>query len=409
MLGSGAQVFGASLFLSVCGFVFHAIASRRLGVGDYGSLYALLSLYTLASMPVGLVSPVIAKYAAEFRALHDVSHMRGLLDFVAKWFAGIGALCIVAGIAFAPWLAAYLHTTTWAIPVIGLMVALGMGAGALRALAQGTHEFAGFGWSMVGEGLGKVVVIAALSAGVLLTVFTGVVGFAAGIVIALLVMAVPLLRRFGRVKAAPIALDWSRILATTGGAASISIAMALIGSADVVLVRHSFGAHEAGLYSAASLSGKILLYFVSFVPTVLIPHAADRHARGERTRETIGFALAFVTLAGFIGVIAFKFLGITVLHALVGTQFDAAAPLLIGYGSAMALLAITSAFAAYGIATHRLLFAIPLLAGTALTLLCIAFVHPSLQAVVSELVIGNCAIVASVALVIAWQGARSLK
>ena len=64
LLGPSAIVFAATMLVNVAAFVFHAIASRWLGVGDYGAMYALISLYTVAATPAQLFGPVIAKNAA---------------------------------------------------------------------------------------------------------------------------------------------------------------------------------------------------------------------------------------------------------------------------------------------------------------------------------------------------------
>ena len=56
---------------------------------------------------------------------------------------------------------------------------------------------------------------------------------------------------------------------------------------------------------------------------------------------------------------------------------------------AMAFLALTNALASYGIATHRLLFAIPLVIVALATISAIAVVHPVLLTVVQLLLAGN--------------------
>jgi O-antigen/teichoic acid export membrane protein len=393
------------MILNVGGFVFHAIASRRLGVADYGALYALISLYALAAIPSTLFTPVVAKYSAEFRALHDDAHVRGLAMLIGRALGIIGGAYVLIGIVLAPQLAAFLHVATWEIPAVGFMVAIGLLSSALRGIGQGTHDFVGYAWSMIAEGVGKVVALLVFAIGGL-TVLGGVSGVLVGLCAGLVVMAFPLIKRYARVAAAPIHLDWTRIWATTAGAAALTITTAIIGYADVVLVKHFFQPHDAGLYSAASLGGKILLYFMGFVPAVLLPHATDRHARGEQTRETIYYALGFIILAGVIGVIAYRFFGLFLLHALVGHSFDAALPLLIGYAGAMAILAATTSLASYGIATHRNGFATPLLLGAVATLGAIALSHATLSIVVTELIAGNAVMLALVGAAIGWQGIR---
>lgn len=176
-----------------------------------------------------------------------------------------------------------------------------------------------------------------------------------------------------------------------------------MGSADVVLVKHFFDPHAAGLYAAASLGGKILLYLVGFISTVLLPQAADRHARGAQTREVLAASLVMFAVVALFGLAVFHYFGIDVLHALVGRAFDAAAPLLVAYGSAMVLLALTNALTYYGIATHRLAFTAPLLICTFGTLGAIGVFHPSLGTVVEIMVVGNAVAALAVAVSLALQ------
>ncbi|HYL26434.1 MAG TPA: hypothetical protein VEW74_01300, partial [Candidatus Nitrosotalea sp.] len=92
MLKQSLLVFAASMVLNVCGFIAHAVASRQLGVTDYGGLYALISAATIGAVPAAFVAPVVAQLAAEFRALHDDGHLRGLTKEVADSFTRLALL-----------------------------------------------------------------------------------------------------------------------------------------------------------------------------------------------------------------------------------------------------------------------------------------------------------------------------
>ena len=394
--------------MSVGGFGFHAVASRLLGVAGYGGLYALISLYTIAAIPATLLAPVLVKYSAEFRALHDEGHLRGLVTLIVRVCAVVGVAYVACGVIFAMPIAGFLRVYPWEIPLVGLMGAVAFVSGSLRAVGQGIQHYAAFAASLGCEGIAKIVALLLFAIGGL-TIFRGTAAFFVGMVIGLAFIALPLLMRFRGIVSLPIVLDWKRILATMAGAASLTLTMAVIGFADVVLVKHFFNATDAGLYAAASLCAKILLYFVGFVPAILIPHATDRHARGKRTRHTLLTALAFIVLVSFVGVVAYKFLGVILLHALVGRAFDAALPLLPGYAAAMALLAVTNALASYGIATHRLGFSLPLFIATLATLAAMIASHPSPAFVLGELLAGNVAILLCVAIPVAVQGLRQVR
>jgi O-antigen/teichoic acid export membrane protein len=190
------------------------------------------------------------------------------------------------------------------------------------------------------------------------------------------------------------------------GSAAITLAGALIGSADVILVKHYFDADQAGIYSAASLAGKVLLYFVGFVPTILLPQATERHVRGESTRHALTMCIGILLAISVVGLIAVKFFGIVLLHALVGHAFDSAQPLLLPYSIAMMFLAMSSVLGSYGIATHRVAFAAPLLVGVIGTLAAVVYAHASLEQVVRVVAAGNAITAIAVAGGLAWQGLR---
>jgi O-antigen/teichoic acid export membrane protein len=388
MLKQSLLVFSASMVLNICGFIAHAVASRQLGVTVYGGLYALINAALIAALPAAFVGPVVAQLAAEFRALHDDGHLRGLIDSVTDIFTKLGLLyMVIAAFAAIPF-AGFLHVPIWSAQFVGLLAAVALTLSALRAVAQGTQDFLGYAFSNSIEGVAKVLGIVTLIA-LGLKLGGGIIGFFVGPLCALVYLGLRLRRRYAGTQAHGVRYDWRRIMNAGAGAAAATISLTLMGSADVVLVKHFFDAHSAGLYAAASLGGKILLYLVGFVPTVLLPQAADRHARGAQTREVLIGSLLMFGVVALCGLFVFRYFSIDVLHALVGHAFDAAAPLLVIYGLAMVLLALTNSLTYYGIATHRLAFTVPLLISTLGTLAAIAAIHPSLATVVEIMVAGN--------------------
>lgn len=402
MVKQSLLVFSAGMVLNVCGFVAHAVASRQLGVIGYGGLYALINAALIAALPAAFVAPVVAQLAAEFRALHDDGHLRGLTDGISRGFAKLGIFYVVVATLGAIPFARFLHVPVWSVPFVGLIAATALFVNALRAIAQGTQDFVGYGFSNAAEGIAKVIGIVALLA-IGLKLGGAIVGFMLGPAAALIYLGNRLRRRYAASQPHAVRYDWRRILNAGAGAAAATIAIALMGSADVVLVKHYFPPHQAGLYAAASLGGKMLLYLVGFVPTVLLPQAADRHARGARTREVLAGSVAMLAAVALCGIFVFYFFGLDVLHALVGHAFDAAAPLLVRYGIAMVLLALTNALTFYGIATHRLAFTVPLFVCTLGTLGAIVAIHPTLDSVVEIMVLGNFAAALAVTIALFFQ------
>ena len=175
-----------------------------------------------------------------------------------------------------------------------------------------------------------------------------------------------------------IRYDWRRILNAGAGAAAAMISLALIGSADVVLVKHFFDPQSAGLYAAAALRRKDAALPRRFHSDRAVA-AGRRSSRARRAdaRSSNGKPAA-VRGGRALRALRLQIFRHHVLHALVGHAFDAAAPLLVTYGLAMVFLAFTNALTTYGIATHRLAFTVPLLICTLGTLGTIVVIHPTL-------------------------------
>ncbi len=396
-------LFAASMVLNVGGFLFHAIASRRLGVDGYGTLFALINASVILTLPSAVLAPVVVRFAAEFRALRDAAHVRRLAVDVGLGFGILGVAYVAFAFAALGPISAFLHVPAWTIPLMAAIAAVVLVGGGLRAVVQGTQDFEGLAASSVAEGVMKVLALLALGLAGLVAV-SGIAGYLIGSFCGLAIVALRLVRGYGAEAHRPVHYDWRRIALSAAGAAATTIATTLMASGDSVLVKHYFSLADAGIYGAAAQGGKILLYFVGFVATILLPKATDRHVRGEGTRGVIFATLGVVIALGLCALAVVKIYGLLLLHALFGHAFDAASAYLVWYAGAMIFFAVTQLLATYGIATHRLAFAIPLLICTFATLGAIAAYHPSLGAVVRVFLAGNAVTSVVIALALGVQG-----
>jgi O-antigen/teichoic acid export membrane protein len=400
MIGQGALVFSASMFFNVCGFVFHMIAARRLGPDVYGSLYALMSTMVVVTLPASIFAPVVAKFAAEFQALHDDSHVRGLTTSATRGSLIIGSVLMIVGLVAMRWFGSFLHVPPLTVVLVAAMAAVALLSAILRSIAQGTQSYVSYSVSITIEGIARVGLLVALVAfgltgGIWSVLLAAAIGCAA--------IGAALLARYRSAPERAVTYDWKRIAAATGGAAAAACAATFFGNIDVIIVAHNFPAFEAGIYASAALGGKILLFLVTFIATVLLPQAADKHARGERTQQAFVIAMVMFAALSIVGLLVLRFAGSEVIGILAGAKYMAAVPLLSWYGLAMVFLALTGALCSYGIATHRLAFGVPVVACTAITLVAIALSKTSLQGVVMILVVGTAVTAASAGVAIGAQ------
>jgi len=124
-----------------------------------------------------------------------------------------------------------------------------------------------------------------------------------------------------------------------------AIATTSLMSLDVILVKHYFGAHDAGLYAAASNLGKIIYFGTGPIGAVMFPIIAKRHSKGAEYKKVLVYSL-FLTAILSLCILVFYYLfpefAIMVLY---GKEFLEATPLIFIFGSFFFVFALTGILA----------------------------------------------------------------
>jgi O-antigen/teichoic acid export membrane protein len=339
---------------NVLAYVFYALVSRSIGVEPYGTFSALVAVVLILSTPALIAQMVIAKLASDLAL--DPERLAGLvhaIDRVTLGAAGVAGFVLVA--ASVP-VAAFLHIPDpLLVTLAGCSLAAAIVMLFLRGVLQGSSQFGAFALSNVVETGAKAVLAPAL--GLVAGVRGAMAGTAAGYAVAAVytfVAAMP----HRRGTPVPFSL---RAVARTSAAVGLAVfCVNFLVLYDGILAKRYLDAHTTGLYGAASLAGRALYSAIAFVPVVLLPQAALRAARRERTRwlllQALGVAAAIVAAA----VAFFAFFGQPVIMALTTPAFRGAAPFLVPYMYAIGVMALANIVATYNIARGRMGFIVPL-------------------------------------------------
>ncbi len=385
----GLVVFTSTTLINALGYAFHSVISRKIGVEQYGVLSSLNAAYMLSLVVPQIVATVVVKYAAEFRATDDRAHLSALARRLIAYGSGAALAATVLGVACSGALAHFLKIEN--IPAVALAIVV-MGISlltpSLRAVFQGIEDFRLFAISSVLESVIKAsfgIALVYLGFGVA----GAFAGWALGSLVALVYTATVLAARFRRVPGAPLYIDFRRLLLTMANVSAAMSLLAILGYADVILVKHYADPTTAGLYGALSLAGKILLFFVSFVPTVVLPKASRVALSGRSPVGIFVQAFGLVAAISCLGLVAYDLFPRLIVTALAGSSFAPAAPYLFSYGFAMVLLAILTVVVVYKIGIHRFDFVAPLALCTLGELVGIAVHHASLSDVITVLIVAN--------------------
>jgi len=400
----GALVLVSQTIINLLSFAFHVLVSRRLGVEAYGSLNALLAGFTVLIVPATILATIVAKYAAEFRALGDLARLRALSARVATLLGSVALGVMLAGAALSPSIGGYLHIAdSGAVVLTVAILALNLVLPVLRGVFQGVEDFRSFSISAVLEAAVKVALAFAFT-GLGWGVLGALGAWAAGSAASLGWTGAVLWLRYRVAPRVDLSFDVPRLLRTSGGVTVALLCISSLGFSDVVIVKHVFDGRTAGLYAAMSLAGKMLYWLVAFVPTVVLPRAVHLNALGKATLPVLLQALGTVVVLAVAGLAVFAFAPALVLEVLTGSAYLAAAPLLFTYGIASTLLAILNTIVLYQIGVHRFGFILPLTLVAAAELLGIGFFHASALGVVHILIVADAA-----AIVATLLGARRIR
>ena len=346
--------FAGLMAANVLGYVFYALVSRTLGVEGYGTFSSLLAIVLIVSAPSLIGQMIIAKLASDFSL--EPQRLSGLVRAIDRITLAISALPALALAALSLPIANFLHLND---PLLVVLAACSL-CGAislpfLRGVLQGTSAFGPFALSTVVEAFGKALCAPLL--GVVAGVRGALGGLAVGYVAAALYTFVAG-RAHGRGEAAHLSL---RGVARTSAAVGLAVfCLNVLLLYDVVLAKRYLDAHTAGLYGAAALACRALYAVIAFVPTVLLPQAAGRAARGQRTRGLFSQALLVTVAISLAACALYAYAPGFVVVAIAGRRFASAALFLLPYIVAMSALATANVIATYNIARGRMGFVVPL-------------------------------------------------
>ena len=375
----GALVFVSTNLANAFGYLFHFILSRKLGVAGYGELATMLSGSMIAAFPATVFSMTVVKAASEVR--HSPGRLRTLALGVFKLSLIYGALAAVAGLALMGTISTYLKLSQpLEVLAVAAFVASMFAMSGVRGILQGTQRFRPFSASIALEAILKVV----LGVGLAVTGF-GTLGALWGSAFASIVTVVLTLIMIAPLFASSDPeddLDLGRFARSLGGVSAAMFALTIIGSADVIIVKHFFAPRLAGIYGVVSLAGKMLLFLVGFVPTVVMPKATARALSGKSPTTILVQALVVVLTICGLGLIVYSRLPQLLVSVLAGHAFASAAPYLLLYGVAMSALATTTIVVYYRIGLHRFDFVVPLLVVAVLDLAAMYRFHDSLFQVI---------------------------
>lgn len=386
-LQHGALVFAATNLANVLAYAFNFFASRALGVAHYGSLTSLVAIIAIAGLPASVATTVASKYAAELHASEGGGKVRALIERMLPFSAAVALLLFVLGAVMSSGISAFLRIdSTFDVLAVVLLVALGFPLSALRGVLTGIQNFSGFAMTIAVEAVLKFCGIGLMYAG--FGVAGGIGGFIVGVVAALAVSAF-VLRPYLNGPRSPLTIDLSRLARSTIGVALGMAGITLLSSMDMLLAKHYLDVTSAGYYAVVAQTGKMLFFLGAFVPTLVVPKATARAARGAPPIVVLRNAAIAAGLLLGAGLCVFYAAPKFLVTTLGGAVFAPAAPYVFWYGVAISGMVLLQITIYYKISIHRFDFVVPLVLGMLCEAAGVAHWHAGIMQIVTVLAVVN--------------------
>jgi O-antigen/teichoic acid export membrane protein len=361
----------------VLGFAFQVVISHSVQPSQYGAIFTVMTLLTLVGLPASALTLMMAREASRDHASGQHASSAAMLHDGNRVLLLIGLAIAAVALVASPLLSRF-----FAIP-IDLLVAGSAGLPFVLALPlligdlQGEQRFVAF--SSLAFGLAALK----LGAAIILGIAFGAVGIVLGVSLASAIgyaVAHALLRRKLAMKAR---WPWQR--PAIGYLAILlpsTLALAVLLSSDVLLVKHFFAPGPAGEYAAVVALSRALYYAAAGVAVVLFPKIIFRESQGGSGSPLVWLSVGLVAAGGFVGLVVLTLASSFFLSAFAGKAYIGGAAYLPWYAAGMTLLGAAAVLIATHQTSGRRAFLAILIPLAALEPIGILFYHGSLIRVV---------------------------
>lgn len=372
-----SQVFMLSaLVVNIGNYLYNLALGRLLGPGAFANAAILITFLLILSFMAMTLQLSVAKFTGSF----DTEKKDAFLKYSRKWSLIIGG--IVGSLIFfsSHELQSWFNTDSANMfRIFGLGVPIYFLMSVNRGFFQGEQEFIKLSITYQGEMLSRLF---------LTLVFILFLPFESSELVSLgiLISLVPGMLPFKRIKTKVLPMlekaEISHLKKFILVTAFYELTQILINNGDILLVKHFFDSHAAGLYSSMALIGRAVYFVAWMFVMLLLPEVVKRHKEGLDTKNIFFKYLGMISALVTAVVITTTLFPNLIIQVLFGSAYSEVAGMLWKYALASALFALANVFVYYFLSLDRYLpVAVSGVFGV-LQLAVIFFQHNSLEMVV---------------------------
>jgi len=395
-LRHNAIFFIGSVAIGALNYVYYPVLGRLLDPVPFGEVQTLVALFLQLAIFLSVLSNLTVNIIAN--SDNQIAARKTMLE-LEKLALLVSLIGFVLAVFAAPLLQKFFNFDSFApFIVLALAIVVSVPPVFRTAYLRGKKYF----------GLTSIVGLVAAAAKLFFSALFiylgfGTVGAIAGLVLAQLASFV-----YASVKAKQLGFDQSLMrqlykrpdmrlvvpeLRYAGLVLVCSLTITALYSVDIVAVKHYFDAHTAGLYAGISTVARIIFFLTASIAQVLLP-SVKISATASENQAALRKSAYLTCAIGGCALLAFWAMPQTIIHILMGQQYDMYATLLPRLGLVIFIVSLLNLVLLYFMALRRYAIAFVAFAGLLVTCGLVVANHGSLTAVVNSMLYGSLALAA---------------
>jgi len=289
--GSFFMVVGSNL-ANFLAYIYHLILGRLLGPDSYGELVATISLIGLIMSLVSFFGLVIVKFVSSSDKKDTPAILEWFNNKVIKVSLGVSVVILL----ISSFLGDYIHIGKNISLLFAPILFFSMIIFVYKSLLQGVVKFKE---TVI---IGNIELLGRLAFGLALYylgfgVFGAILGMLLAEVVAL-VLSRFFLRDIGFVKSEVKNFNFQKVFSYALPVFVVSVSFTSLLTSDLVLVKHFFSSHDAGIYGSISNLGKVIFYGTAPIGAVMFPLIAKKKSTNGKFLNIFLLSVFLVFLIG---------------------------------------------------------------------------------------------------------------
>jgi O-antigen/teichoic acid export membrane protein len=378
LLKHSGIMFIASVIGGACNYIYQLYMGRALGPVEYGVFGSLFAISYILTVLTATIQTAGARFVSKFMGEKASNKISYFLEGLLKRMVLLGILLFLVITFSSGFISSFLKIES-VIPVIILgsmflfSTLLPVNLGAL----QGLQKFKSLAYNTVLNFFSKLVfgiVLVVIGFGV-----NGALGaVVAGSAITLVVSFIPLKSYLSKKSRKNRTFHFSQLYWYSLPTMIAMFCFTVPANIDVVIAKHVFDVHVAGLYTAATVLGKIILFIPGAIAVVMFPKISKLFTEKKDTIPLLSRSLLYTGCLSGVMAAGYWFFPSSVVRIPYGTAYIEVAPVVQLYGLAMFFFSLTVVLMRYSLAIHDMNYVYLLGFFTFLEIVLLAIFHSTM-------------------------------